>query len=120
MTPIVPRIAVFSTQPVNTCLSTNEVGNWLAKHFEIHRFNCDIEPSFLINGRFSVLVIIGNKHLWPLAAKSTLPILYLDSPDEITGDKVYSFYISTLEDYNPSISIFTPAHNTFEKFNRCY
>lgn len=120
MTPIVPRIAIFCYQPVNTCLYTRDAGYWIARHFETHKFSSDIDPSFLINDRFSVVVIIGNKQLWSKASKSTLPILYLDTPEELSGDKLYDFYISTLEDYNPTISIFSPAHNTFEKFNRCY
>lgn len=120
MTPIVPRVAIFSYKPVNTCIKTTEVGNWLAKHFEIHVFNSDIDPSFLVNERFSVIVIIGDKALWRLASTSTIPLLNISHPDELSGDALYQFYIDTLEDYTPVISIFTPAHNTFEKFNRCY
>lgn len=120
MTPIVPRIAIFCYEPIDTSINTTEVGYWLADKFEIHLFTSDVDPSFLINERFSVVVIIGNKTLFKQACTSTLPILYLNSPDELTGDNLYQFYINTLDDYLPVVSIFSPAHNTFEKFDRCY
>jgi len=120
MTPIVPRVAIFSYQSIDTCIKTSDPYDWLAKYFETHLFTSDVDPSFLINERFSVIVIVGDKHYWRQASKSTLPILYLDSPDQLNGDLVYDFYVNTLEQYNPTVSIFSPAHNTFEKFDRCY
>jgi len=120
MTPIVPRIAVYCNTELNSNLTTSEVGDWLASRFETHVFTSDTPSDFHSNGRFSVVVIIGNPLFYKNACNTSIPTLYLSSPDELNGNRVYEFYIKTLEDYNPVVSIFSPAHNTFEKFDRCY
>lgn len=120
MTPIVPRVGVFSLSNTPT-FKTSIPYNWLAKEFEIHFFNADIDSSLLLKNRFNFIVCIGNYNLFKSAKRSGLPCLLLDSKDQIDGDKIYDFYISSvLKDYNPTVSIFTPLYNTFEKFHRTY
>ena len=120
MTPIVPRIAIFSTTSISNTIRTTDDYEWIAKDFEIHYFNRDIDPSILANGRFSVVVAVGNRSYWRCVATTNVPVLFVNSTDDISGDVIYDFYVKTLEEFTPTVSIFSPAHNTFEKFDRCY
>lgn len=117
MTPIVPRIAVFSLQKESTFV-TSDSYRWLAKGFEIHFFNTPNIKSAVSLGRFSVAVFLGPKIIWNKVNTGQTPKLFLEKLD---GDAVYNFYIDeVIKDKSPVVSIFTPAHKTFEKFVRCY
>lgn len=119
MTPIVPRIAVFSKQQINTSIKTSDPYHWIANGFEVHVFNNPIPQTILERSGFSLIITIGNKHYWKQVISNTIPIVnYTDMPE---GDTVYKEYINSIYDpIQPTVSVFTPAYNTFEKFDRCY
>ena len=69
----------------------------------------------------NLLVIVGNATPFKKINMSHFNKLYVESVDMLTGDLIYDHYVQTsVNDHNPKVSLFTPAYNTFEKFNRCY
>lgn len=121
MTPIVPRIAIFSKQVFNKDLLTTDNVEWMASRFEIHYFNSDIDVNILYNNKFSLVIVVENISFFPSLKDLRIPTILVSSQDDLTGDIIYNYYIDySIGDYNPTISIFTPAHNTFEKFDRAY
>jgi len=121
MTPIVPRIALFCIEPCRKVIKTSHSYDWFAKDFELHFFNTDVDVNILYNNKFSLIVFCGPKLIFKKAQKVNIPKIFLDSSRDIDGDIIYNEYVSNaLKDINPKISIFTPAHNTFEKFYRTY
>lgn len=122
MTPIEPRIAVFSyLQPSSLAYKTSDTYHWFASGFEVHHFNNDIEPNILVNNRFSLLIFVGVARRWIKAQSTHLPRIFVDSIDDVNGDMIYQSYTSqSFKDNNPTISAFTPAFNTFKRFDRLY
>jgi len=121
MTPIVPRIALFTIHDVNKIYETSQPFNWMAKTFELHVHNKPLPKSFLVNNRFNLLVFVGPKVLWSSLLDVNIPFLFADTLEEITGDLIYDAYFNqSVEDHNPLISLYSPAHNTFDKIYRAY
>jgi glycosyltransferase involved in cell wall biosynthesis len=121
MTPIVPRIAVFSIKQIKKCIQTSYNLRWMADQFEIHFFNSDIDIEFLYHNKFSLAVVIGNSTSFKQLKLSNIPTIHFSNEESIDGDSVYNFYISSvLEDNNPIISIFTPAYKSFDRFIRAF
>ena len=121
MTPIVPRIAIFSLKQIKKCIQTSYNLRWMADQFEIHFFNSDTDTEFLYQNKFSAVVIVGNSTPFKQIRSSTLPTFYFDDESSLSGDLIYDFYITNvLIDYNPAISVFTPAYKSKEKFLRAF
>lgn len=121
MTPIVPRVAVFYPHPISLDYKTSDIESWHAKGFEICSFSHDILSNELVNGRYNLLVYIGVASRWLQSQNNTIPKLFVDTVDEITGDLLYQTYVTeTLKDVNPVVSMFTPAYKTFSRFDRLY
>lgn len=117
MTPLVPKIAVFTLQNKKTFFTSDEY-RWLAKNFEINFFNSKINLDILNKLKFSLIITTGIKHIWNFLRHSNIPVLHLD---DLNGDIIYNHYVDrSISDYNPKVSIFTPAHKTYEKFIRCH
>lgn len=118
MTPIVPRVAVFSIKS-ETAFKTSHPYDWFAKNFEIHFFKNNVNLNTLIKGRFNLIIAVGCKLLWKNLLNTFIPVIFFDNT--INGDIVYDYFVQrSLEDFSPDVSIFTPAHNSFEKFLRAY
>jgi len=119
MTPIVPRIAVFSKQHIEPQIRTSDMFDWIAHGFEVHTFTNPIPQTILERSGFSLIITIGNKQLWGSIDSNIIPIVnYHEMPN---GDTVYEEYINSVyTTKQPTISVFTPTYNTFEKFDRCY
>lgn len=121
MTPIVPRIAIFCIEECKKIIKTSHTFDWFAKDFELHFFNTNVDINILHNNKFSLVVFCGPKILFKQSQKTNIPKIFLESSEELCGDLIYNEYVtSALKNNNPKISIFTPAHNTFEKFYRTY
>lgn len=121
MTPIVPRVAIFSHSSLPLNYKTSDGYPWLADSFELHRFNNDISPDVIVNNRFNLLVYIGVAKRWIKSQNCTLPRVFVNSPEEITGDLLYAAYSQeSLRDPCPLISAFTPTYKTFSRFDRLY
>lgn len=122
MTPIVPRVAIFShSQPSILSFNTSDPYHWFAKGFELHHFNTDVGSDVILNGRFNLLVFVGNTKRFINSRTSKISTVIVDSIDNLTGDFLYEkYYTLSLQDINPSISLFTPAYKTFNKFDRLY
>jgi glycosyltransferase involved in cell wall biosynthesis len=122
MTPIVPRVAIFShTQPSILSFNTSDTYPWFASGFEIHHFTTDIGADILVNNRFNLLVFVGNTKRFYNSKTSKIPTVYLDTYDQITGDNLYAAYSNlSFVDSNPTVSMFTPAYKTRNKFDRLY
>lgn len=122
MTPIVPRVAIFShTQPTSLSFNTTDIFPWFAKGFEIHHFNSDVGKDLLVNNRFNLLIFVGNTKRFLNSRTSKIPCAFVSSMEEIYGDFIYEEYSKiSFADINPTVSIFTPAYKTGSKFDRLY
>lgn len=122
MTPIVPRVAVFShSYPLSLAYKTSDPYHWFASGFEIHHFNNDVGPNILVNNRFNLLIFVGVARRWIKSQSTYLPRIFVDHLDNITGDMIYEAYTDqSFNDKNPTISAFTPTYKTFKKFDRLY
>lgn len=122
MTPIVPRVAIFShSQPLLSSISTTDLFPWFARGFEIHYFNCDVGRDLLVNNRFNLLIFVGNAKRFLNSRSSNIPSVNVNAVEDIYGDFIYEEYsMRSLADINPTISIFTPAYKTKSKFDRLY
>lgn len=122
MTPIVPRVAIFShSQPLLCKVNTEDIGHWFAKGFEIHTFTSPVSSNILVNNRFNLLVFVGNTKSWIEPRDNNLPCIFVEHNDDITGQLLYEQFIEqSLSDQNPPISLFTPAYKTFQRFDRLY
>lgn len=122
MTPIVPRVAIFSHSPLNNAgYKTSDNIPWFADGFEIHLFNNDINHNVLVNNRFNLLVFVGNTRRFKCSRATSIPTIVVDNESDITGDLIYEKYTQlSFADINPTISLFTPAYKTLGKFDRLY
>lgn len=121
MTPIVPRVGLFTINDCTEVLETSQPFKWMAKSFELHRFNSSVPKSFFIHNRFNLLVFVGPRLIWKEYQDLSIPKLYVDSVQDLHGDLIYnSYFKQSIEDHNPTISAFSPAHNSFEKIKRAY
>lgn len=117
MTPIVPRVAIFSITNQKSFITSDEY-DWIQKRFEIHFFNSPNVEDTISKGRYSLVVFTGPKLLWYKVKTFNVPVVYTDN---LNGDFLYNCLIEkTIEDKNPKVSIFTPTYKTFDKFLRCY
>ena len=122
MTPIVPRVAIFShSHPTSLNLKTTDGFDWFATDFETHLFYNDVSANILVNNRFNLQVYIGNTCRWLQSQNNKIPKIYIENESQLTGDLLYKHYTDiSFTDVNPQISMFTPTYKTFEKFNRLY
>lgn len=121
MTPIEPRVAIFSYSPIPCNFITRDADPWVAKHLEIHQFYNDVSSDLLVNNRFNFLIFVGNTKSWLKSQNNNIPRIFVNQSDELNGDLIYDNYITqTVIDYNPPISVFTPAYRTMEKFDRLH
>ncbi len=121
MTPVVPRVAIFSHEKVNKALRTSNNLPWMADGLEVHCFNRSINSNLLKKLKISIVITIGNKSLFKDLLHCQIPVFNFKSVDDINGDLIYKlYYESVLQDNNPTVSIFTPAYNSFEKFDRAF
>lgn len=121
MTPIVPRIAIFSTSKIQSTFQTSHTESWFAKLFEVHYYNYDIPLWMLKKLGISLIIVVGNRQPFFNVSTTSIATLFVEDSHNLTGDLIYECYASqSLSDYNPTISIFTPTYNTFDKFFRAY
>lgn len=122
MTPIVPRVAIFSYSQINNVsLNTSDNYSWFAKGFEVHFFNHEIDPNILVNNRFNLLVFVGNTSRFTKCVATKIPLVVIEDPGDISGDLLYHAYTQeSFKDVNPTISAFTPAYKSFDKIERLY
>lgn len=121
MTPVVPKVAIFSIDDVRKPLKTSNNLPWMADGFEVFYFDKNTPIDILYRLKISLVITIGPKTVFSFLNHCQLPVINYDNVDSIDGDAIYHHYIqSALGDYNPVVSIFTPAYKTFEKFDRVY
>lgn len=115
---ILPRIAIFSIDKIEKTFNTIESCDYIANQFEIFFFNTTIENSLL--SHFEFLILVDNPCYWKSVSLNSKNKIYVNSID-LNADLIYNRYIETIvKNNNPTISIFTPTFNTFNKFNRVY
>lgn len=120
MTPVEPRVAIFALNYPQINFNTSSAESWFAKGFEIHFFTNDFNPE-LLSDKFSIIITLGPKSIFKNINSLNIPVLSLESVDNLNGDVIYDFYVkSSIKDINPTVSIFTPTYKTFEKFDRAY
>lgn len=121
MTPVVPRIAVFCNERVSKTFVTSNQSPWVADCFEVHYFNNTQDITVLNKLRISLVVSIGPLSCFKDLLHIQIPHYNFKSEEEIDGDLIYKLYSeSTFADFNPTVSIFTPSYNSFERFDRAY
>jgi glycosyltransferase involved in cell wall biosynthesis len=114
---ILPRIAIFSIDKIEKTFITSESGEYIASQFEIFFFNSVIEKHYL--DTFDLVILLDNKAFWKDIFLYT-DAYVIDSKD-LTANYLYNLYIENIiKDKNPTVSIFTPTFNTFEKIDRVY
>jgi len=115
---ILPRIAIFSIDKIEKTFNTIESCDYIANQFEIFFFNTTIENSLL--SHFELLILVDNPCYWKSVSLNSKNKIYVNSID-LNADLIYNRYIETIvKNNNPTISIFTPTFNTFNKINRVY
>lgn len=115
---ILPRIAIFSIDKIEKTFNTIESCDYIANQFEIFFFNTTIENSLL--SHFELLILVDNPCYWKSVCLNSKNKIYVNSID-LNADLIYNRYIETIvKNNNPTISIFTPTFNTFNKINRVY
>lgn len=119
--PVVPRVAIFCNDFVYTTFNTSDNPNWMANGFEVHHFNNQSGVRFLKKLKIGLVISIGPKNTFKYLNDIHLQHFNFSNAESITGDLLYHLYFtSSVKDNNPTISIFTPAYNTFDKFDRVY
>lgn len=121
MTPVIPKIAIFSINKINKTFRTSADYRWMAKGFETYYFNNDVSVNDLHKLKISAVVFVGSTTTFRQAKRFNLLKLFFNTENDITGDIIYGEIIKFIcSDINPKISIFTPAYKTLEKFDRVY
>jgi glycosyltransferase involved in cell wall biosynthesis len=119
MTPVVPRVAIYSIEKVVKQFKTSNNLPWMADDFEVFYFDHNTPLSVLHRLKISVVITIGPKSVFKHLLHCQLPVFNFISIDDVTGDTIYKLYSdSVFQDVNPTVSIFTPAYNSFKKFDR--
>lgn len=121
MTPVVPRIAVFCNERVSKTFVTSSTSPWMAECFEVHYFNNTCNTTALSRLGISLVISIGPLSCFKDLMHIQIPHYNFSNESELNGDLIYKLYSdSTFADLNPTVSIFTPAYNSFKRFDRAF
>ena len=121
MTPVVPRVAIYSNEKVVKQFKTSNNQPWMADDFEVFYFDKNTPISILHRLKISLVITIGPKSIFKFLVHCQLPVVNFSSIDDVNGDVIYRLYSDyVFRDVNPTISIFSPAYNSFKKFDRAY